>query len=232
MFKEFIEALRQRPLMKQMLSEMEEMLADARGMYELVADVLVGKEKMEKATHDRIYEKDRRVNHVQRKIRKQLVEHLIVSPGADVPTCLILMSIIKDAERVGDLCKNLLEVAETVGGELTAEGHGGSLRALIDETRGLFEPTVRAFADSDKEVGRTALESARGVAKACDETIDALLKDDLPTRDAVVFALLSRYLKRISLHLSNIASSVVMPLHRLDYFDERWEELKKKNGGS
>jgi phosphate uptake regulator len=41
-------------------------------------------------------------------------------------------------------------------------------------------------------------------------------------REAVLYTLLARYLKRVCLHLSNIASSVVMPLHKLDYFDEKW----------
>jgi len=31
----------------------------------------------------------------------------------------------------------------------------------------------------------------------------------------------------VSLHLSNIASSVVMPLHRLDYYDEEGADSKR-----
>ncbi len=64
------------------------------------------------------------------------------------------------------------------------------------------------------------MEGARNLAKKCDAMISDLMEDELPTRDAVLLTLLARYLKRVSLHLSNIASSVVMPLHRLDYFDE------------
>jgi hypothetical protein len=33
--------------------------------------------------------------------------------------------------------------------------------------------------------------------------------------------LLTRFYKRIAAHLSNVLSAVVMPLHKLDYFDER-----------
>jgi len=32
-----------------------------------------------------------------------------------------------------------------------------------------------------------------------------------------------RYLKRVRAHLGNIASSVVMPIHKIDYFDEKWK---------
>jgi len=103
MFKELIEALRRRPLLNQMWSEMEEMLGDAVDMYRPIADVLAGREKMTQATHDRVYETDKRINHLQRKIRKQLVAHLALAPGSDVPISLTLMSITKDAERVGDM---------------------------------------------------------------------------------------------------------------------------------
>ena len=42
-----------------------------------------------------------------------------------------------------------------------------------------------------------------------------------PARDAVVRALLCRYLKRITAHSINIITSLVMPVHRLDYYDEK-----------
>ena len=38
---------------------------------------------------------------------------------------------------------------------------------------------------------------------------------------AVCFALVARHFKRIMGHLVNIATSVVLPLSDLDYFDER-----------
>ena len=220
MFKELIEALRRRPLLGQMWSEMEEMLGDAVDMYRPIADVLAGREKMTQATHDRVYETDKRINHLQRKIRKQLVAHLALAPGSDVPISLTLMSITKDAERVGDICKNLLEVAEAAKEPLCSGPYGERVRKLLAEGEALFEPTVAGTINSDKETAADAVEDARNLARKCDSMIDDLMNDDLPTRDAVLLTLLARYLKRISLHLSNIASSVIMPLHRLDYFDE------------
>jgi phosphate uptake regulator len=220
MFKELIEALRRRPLLNQMWSEMEEMLGDAVDMYRPIADVLAGREKMTQATHDGVYETDKRINHLQRKIRKQLVEHLALAPGSDVPISLILMSITKDAERVGDICKNLLEVAEAASTPLGTGSYGERVGELLAEGEALFEPTVTGTINSDKDTAGRAVEDARVLAKKCDAMIADLMEDKLQTRDAVLLTLLARYLKRVSLHLSNIASSVVMPLHRLDYFDE------------
>jgi phosphate uptake regulator len=220
MFKELIEALRQRPLLKQMWSEMEQMLNDAVEMYRPVADVLAGRKKLTKDTHDSIYETDNRINDLQRNVRKQLVEHLSVSPGSDVPISLVLMSITKDAERLGDYCKNLLEIAEAMETPLGTGPYGDRMNELMTELGELFEPMATATVNSDKALAESSVEKGRALAKKCNVTIENLIADDLPTRDAVLLALATRYLKRIALHLTNIGTSVVMPLHRLDYFDE------------
>ena len=224
MFREFIEALRRGPLLDQMLSEMEQMLGEAVDMYRPIAEVLTGKSEFTEGTHDLVYATDRKINHIHRKIRKQLVEHLVVATGADVPISLVLMSVTKDAERVGDMCKNMLEISESFGGPLPAGSYGERFAKLLSDTEALFAPTADAFRTSDRDLGHEAIESGRALAREYDHLIDDLLEDDLPSRDAILFALLARYLKRLCLHLSNIATSVVMPLHRLDYFDEKRED--------
>jgi phosphate uptake regulator len=227
MFKELIDALRQRPLLGQMWSEMEEMLKDAVQMYRPIASVLAGREEMTRATRDGIYETDKRINHLQRKVRKQLVEHLSMSPGSDVPISLVLMSITKDAERLGDYCKNLLEVAEAMDEPLGRGKHGQTLTGLLSDIEALFEPIAVATVNSDREQAESAVEAGRALAGRCGALIDDLLCDQLSTREAVLLALSARYLKRIALHLTNIASSVVMPLHRLDYYDEEGADSKR-----
>ena len=152
MFRQLIEALKQRPLLTQMFGEMEQMLGSGVEMFRLIAGVLSGKRELSDELHDRVYEIDHGINHLQRNIRKQLVQHLIVSPGSDVAICLVLMSITKDAERVGDITKNLLEVAEAQGGALPKGPHGEKLGELLVEIEDLFEPTVQAFMTSDEMV--------------------------------------------------------------------------------
>jgi phosphate uptake regulator len=227
MFKELIDALRQRPLLTQMWSEMEEMLGAAVDMYRPIAGVLAGKEELTQSTHDAVYETDKRINHLQRKVRKQLVEHLSIAPGSDVPISLVLMSITKDAERLGDYCKNLLEVAEAMQQPVGSGPHGEQISGLLADIGDLFEPIAAATVNSDKQMAEEAVGRGRELACRCDAVIDHLLGDDLPTRQAVLLTLTARYLKRTALHLTNIASSVVMPLHRLDYFDEEGADQKR-----
>ncbi|MCH8936264.1 MAG: PhoU domain-containing protein, partial [Gemmatimonadetes bacterium] len=63
-----------------------------------------------------IYKQDVKVNKLERKIRKQVIAHLsIAGNSADVPYSLLLMSLVKDVERIGDYAKNLAETLDVSG---------------------------------------------------------------------------------------------------------------------
>jgi hypothetical protein len=59
------------------------------------------------------------------------------------------------------------------------------------------------------------------LAKWCDSVVVELAHSDLSVNEAVCFTLLARYFKRIVAHLVNIATSVILPLSDLDYYDEK-----------
>ena len=62
----------------------------------------------------RVYNLDIEVNKLERSIRKRVITHLSLS-GSEVEYCLLLMSIVKDAERIGDYIKNISEVSDLGG---------------------------------------------------------------------------------------------------------------------
>jgi hypothetical protein len=56
------------------------------------------------------------------------------------------------------------------------------------------------------------------LARSCEHTIDELLTDpNVSTRHAVLITLSARFLKRVSAHLSNLASAVVNPVARIGF---------------
>ena len=61
---------------------------------------------------DSLYSKDQEINTLLRSVRANILTHLSINPVADIPGCLALMSIAKDAERIGDYCKNVFEVGQ------------------------------------------------------------------------------------------------------------------------
>ena len=53
------------------------------------------------------------------------------------------------------------------------------------------------------------------IKRQTDEFITAVMEDAQSSREAVLYALASRFLRRISAHLSNVASSIANPLDRV-----------------
>ena len=222
MFKRLIEAWRRKPILVQMCEKLVHMIGDAHWMFRSVTTLLFKGDGDDPDAVKAIYDRDVIINQTERDIRKQLVEHLSFLPGSDVPTCLILMSVVKDAERIGDFCKNILEVVRWLKAPLDGDAFAGEFRSMIGEISAAFGPTAKCFEESDRALGQQVLEKTRGLAKQADLLVEKLLETDIPCRRAVSYTLLARYLKRVSAHLANIATSTVMPLHKLDFFDEKW----------
>ena len=56
------------------------------------------------------------------------------------------------------------------------------------------------------------------IAQKCENIVERLVDDpQIGARLGIIYALLARFLKRVSAHLKNVASSVVNPFHRLGY---------------
>lgn len=175
------------------------------------------------ATRTEVYQRDILVNKAERAVRKAIISHLSVNPRTDTTFCLLLMSVVKDAERIGDYCKNMMDLIEYQATPIESESLGAELRRLQGQVDGLFPDVVKAFRESNEALGGELVRREREITKACERLIDQVL--DAPgrsTRQVVTYTLLARFQKRIAAHLGNIASSLVMPLHKLDYFDEQY----------
>ncbi len=168
---------------------------------------------------DKIYEIDRRVNETQKTIRKRIAAHLTCQPTVDTMACLILMSLVKDAERVGDLAKNIYESKTYFDGHVDKQIYIKFFGDIDKDILELFNRTRDAFIDSDEKKATGAWKMQRAIKKMCDDSLRAIADSDLPVKEAVAFSLMTRYYKRISAHLTNIATSIVVPLDKLDYFD-------------
>jgi len=59
---------------------------------------------------------------------------------------------------------------------------------------------------------------------ALDDLVSAIVRGEDDRPHLVGRALAARYLKRVVAHLTNVLSAVVMPIDRLDYFDEDPED--------
>jgi len=227
MFKNFLSFWKGKDFLSQILDDFNKMLEDTRDMFNSVLDKLLTS-KEEAGLKDKIYSVDKGVNKLEREIRKRIVEHLSLQPAVDVPACLLMMSVVKDAERIGDYCKNLYEVTELLQRPLDQAKFKNLFdeidRDIVDE----FSKTKKAFKNSDEELAREILDIETGIVKKCDGILKKLASGRLETNEAVCYTLTARYFKRISAHLANIGSSVILPISDLDFFDEKVRREKTK----
>ena len=82
----------------------------------------------------------------------------------------------------------------------------------------MFSKTRKAFSRSNKKIAWSVIERDRVVSKQCDMLVHQLANDaDLSSKEAVSYTLLTRFYKRVSRHLANIATSVTSSVENLDY---------------
>jgi len=221
MFKNLLGFWKGKDFITQVYDEFNNMLDQSEFMFKMVCEHLLDLNADGSDLKQKIYDIDKDINVQQREIRKRIVEHLTLQPGVEFTVCLVLMSVVKDAERIGDYCKNLYEVYELSHGPLDRELYTDYFNGLDKEITTLFDQTKSAFLDGDEDKAKQAWAVEQRIAKGCDATVERLAQCDLPVNQAVCFTLIARHYKRIVAHLVNIATSAILPLSDLDYFDER-----------
>ncbi len=175
-----------------------------------------------------VYKRDVEVNKLERAIRRQVIAHLSLQGSSpSLPYCLLLMSTVKDVERLGDYAKNLSEVRDYHPDPLPDDEIVGELREIRAGVEAAFAVTSEVFARSDRERAITLIRQGRDLAHRCDALIEHVARSGYTARNAVAVVMGTRFYKRIGAHVLNVLSSVVMPLHKLDYYDEK--ELSKND---
>jgi phosphate uptake regulator len=168
-----------------------------------------------------IYKQDIEINKLERRIRKRVIAHLSI-PGnsASAPYCLLLMSLVKDVERIGDYAKNLAEVPDFHPTILPNDELAGELRSIGSSIEHAFSAAREVFATSDHERAVTLIRGGRDIAHRCDTLVTRIARSTHDAATVTALVLGARFYKRIGGHVLNVLSSVVMPLHKLDYYDE------------
>ena len=174
-----------------------------------------------------IYERDRQINKYERDVRRKIVTHLAISTSPDANMGLILTAIVIDIERIGDITKNIVELAADIeqaftGGEIEAE-----IASVETTVTQMFDKIVPALRNGDVDLAREIYEVHEGVAGTVEENLQRLVTGQVLTDDSAVAAtatLYLRYLKRISAHLKNVATSIVNPYYRIGFREKPGDE--------
>lgn len=199
--------------------EIATMLATSAETFRMALDAVTRRTEPE-AIGGKLRTGDKSINRVERAIRRMLIVHAGVRGSlADAPILFVYMSIAKDIERVGDLAKDMWDLAaagaDMSRGELRQEADAAGEKVLW-----LISETSRVFGERDSEAAIEILTVSDADVDAYEERMLAQLGAD-DAGPAVAAALFYRYVIRIIAHLMNVLTAVVMPFERLDYWDEK-----------
>lgn len=199
-------------LLKLCMEDLFKMFDISESMFSAAWEMITGSGKVED-----LYKIDRQLNELQIAIRRRILEHLAINPAQDINATFVLAILVIDLERIGDYAKNLDEIAKHYP-EPISGGAFDTLRPMAQRVKKMFAQTKIAITESDAKLARKVMADQANLAMQADRLMDQLIESkDIAVKEGIVAALLSRYIKRVSAHLKNVASSVVNPYHRIGY---------------
>ena len=104
-FKQIFDPVSGSPLVRGAFADVSAMLKQAAEMLEHSLDVLLDNQAV---TLD-LEQLDDVIDEAERRVRRTILQHLAVNPKQDLVASLILVSMVQDAERIGDYARGLVE---------------------------------------------------------------------------------------------------------------------------
>ena len=97
------------------------------------------------------------------------------------------------------------------------------LQHHLAETLGIYAQGLTQFSVEVQIVHGYDGEAIPQRMRGFDGLVNELVHATSPALIAVPRALLYRFLKRVTAHCANVVTAVIMPVDRLDYFDEDFD---------
>ena len=194
-----------------------EMLRETEVMFGEAVRAL--RETTDEAGASSIYEADRRVNELQRLVRRKVLKYLAVTGGVHVIPGLTLASIVIDMERIGDFAKNIQDLALLHAAPINAADYEARIAKIESAIREVFSRVIPIVEASARDEARALIDEHYLIRKDCDAILAELVRErgGRLGGEAIILALYIRYLKRVAAHLFNILSSVVNPFESIGF---------------
>jgi phosphate uptake regulator len=199
------------PLVQQGLEHLGEMIASAGEMYAAATAHLLDNQPLSLD----LAQADERVNELEKEVRRVVFEHVVLNPKDELTLSLLLLSVVQDAERMGDLCKSIAKSVLLAKGPREGR-HVVALRLIRDDVAAMFEPARASFVSADTAGARRVMETHAAIKGVVAEfTARLAAADDVSVDMAVTLAVAARMIGRVSAHLSNVASTIAMPFDQI-----------------
>ncbi len=198
-------------------AQVQRMVTDARHTFDLAMNAITGGSVASVA--DEVRRTDRQINVTEMEIRRELVVHFSVHAGGDATEMLVFMNMVKDLERIGDYNNNVFDLAEE-GVSFSGADDLERILGFRDEISSRIALMGEILTVRDEERARAYIARSDELRREFDNLVNELVHSTEPALHAVPRALLYRFLKRITAHSLNVVTAVIMPVDRLDYYDE------------
>ncbi|PEN13734.1 hypothetical protein CRI94_06570 [Longibacter salinarum] len=160
-------------------------------------------------------ELDSEINEGEQELRRAVLEHLTFDPQREMVFSLKLVSIVHEAERIGDLAKSIVKAGKLAHKPRMGK-HVESLREMRDRVLVMFDHAYHGFVDEEAEAARKLMTMHEQLKDDVTVYLQEVADDEsLTANEGIVLALLARLLSRVGSHLSNIASTVVSPFDQI-----------------
>jgi phosphate uptake regulator len=158
---------------------------------------------------------DAKINESEQRLRRSVLEHLTVDPQRELVFSLKLLSVVHEAERIGDLAKSL-EKTGRLAKKPRMGAHVQPLRNIRDRILQMFDRAREGFAESEVDPARKLMAEHENIKDDVTQYLNDLADcDDITSNEAIVYAMSARLMSRVSSHLSNIASAVASPFDQI-----------------
>ncbi len=220
MWKELTNIWRANDLSKQAWDQSCEMLELSKDIFSQAIIYLREAHNIE--TLKELKKRDKEINEFQQEVRRKVLTHYSVqSEKVDIANGLILINMVVDIERIGDYCKNILDLAINHPTQIISEEISEDLTAIENEVQLRFDKTLEAINKQDTNLAKDMKEGYHELLTGkSDEIVNSVLSGQLdfgsPSKTAAV-TLYARYLKRIGAHLKNITTTLINPFDSIGY---------------
>ena len=146
--------------------------------------------------------RDREINAFQQEVRRKVLTHYAVEQNTtDMANGMILINMVIDIERIGDYCKNILDLAINHPNQIVAEDISDDLALIENEVKIRFDKTIEAIHTQDADIAQSLMEGYREqMTGKSDDIVNNILKGNTDFGSAsktAAVALYARYLKQI-----------------------------------
>lgn len=219
-FRDVINLWKKEDLLSQAWNRSYEMLGLSHEIFQQAVQYLREGENID--TLKALKKRDQEINEFQREVRRKVLTHYAVDQNTtDMADGLILINMVVDIERIGDYCKNILDLAINHPSNIIANDISEDLYIVENEVQARFQKTLQALNTQDADIAESLMEGYREqMTGKSDDIVNGVLRGELDfggQNKTTAVALYARYLKRIGAHLKNITTTLVNPFDSIGY---------------